>query len=165
MNNELTTTDISNKLRELAEEIAEEYRNQIDNTGTNASGRLRCFSTDIEIDDKGYRVIFTLPEYWKYVETGTKPHFPPIKAIKDWIQVKPIIPRPDKYGKIPTTDQLAYMIAKKIGEEGTPAKNLLETALTNSNPDIINFIEELSDSLTREFTTIIDTLNTKKMNK
>lgn len=39
----------------------------------------------------------------------------------NWIKIKPVLPRPDKNGKLPTQQQLAFLIARKISREGTPA--------------------------------------------
>ena len=43
--------------------------------------------------------------------------FPPASAILEWIKVKPVLPRPNSNGKLPTQQQLAYMIRWKIGQE------------------------------------------------
>jgi hypothetical protein len=73
-------------------------------------------------------ISFDLDAYWKYVEYGTKPHFPPIRAIEDWIRIKKIIPN-SRNGKIPNTKQLAFAIAKSISKKGTKGKNLLTKTL------------------------------------
>ena len=36
-----------------------------------------------------------------------------------WIEVKPVIPRPGANGRIPTPKQLAFLIGRKISQEGT----------------------------------------------
>jgi hypothetical protein len=46
-------------------------------------------------------ISLNLQDYWKYVEDGTRPHFPPIEDILQWIKVKPVLPRKRK-GKLPT---------------------------------------------------------------
>ena len=51
-------------------------------------------------------------------EAGIPPGEPMRKAILDWIKVKPVTPRPDKHGRIPTLKQLAFLIARKIYDEG-----------------------------------------------
>lgn len=56
---------------------------------------------------------------------------PPINAIKQWVEVKPVIPRPMSNGKLPTVNQLVYLIARKIGLEGTIGKHLLQTSVDN----------------------------------
>ena len=55
-----------------------------------------------------------MADYWKFVEEDTKPHWPPLDAILSWIRVKPIIPRPDANGKIPTPATLAFLIGRAM---------------------------------------------------
>ena len=53
----------------------------------------------------------------------TEPHWPPPSAILKWIMAKPVLPRPMKNGKLPTPQQLAFLIGRKIavfGTEGIP---------------------------------------------
>lgn len=73
----------------------------------------------IEKDDRQIEVSLQLKEWWKYVEEDTKPHFPPPDAMLNYIKAKPILPKPDKNGKLPTPNQLAYLIGRKISEVGT----------------------------------------------
>lgn len=73
-----------------------------------------------EIDGNFYEIIFHAPDYFKYVENGRGPgKNPPIKAIEDWITIKHITPYPTAKGKLPTKKQLAFLIARSIGENGT----------------------------------------------
>lgn len=73
----------------------------------------------IEKDDRQIEVSLQLKEWWKYVEEDTKPHFPPPDAMLNYIKAKPVLPKPDKNGKLPTPNQLAYLIGRKISEVGT----------------------------------------------
>lgn len=51
--------------------------------------------------------------------------------ILDWIIAKPVEPYPDpKTGKIPTLNQLAFLIARSIGEHGTKPPKLTPQNLT-----------------------------------
>lgn len=76
----------------------------------------------------GYDVTFDLPSYWKYIEHGTRPHWPPYSAIRQWVDIKPVIPRPGKNGKLPTPDQLTFLIRRKISAVGTKGTEDLTTA-------------------------------------
>ena len=73
----------------------------------------------IEKDDRQIEVSLQLEEWWKYVEEDTKPHFPPPDAMLNYIKAKPVLPKPDRNGKLPTPNQLAYLIGRKISEVGT----------------------------------------------
>lgn len=67
-------------------------------------------------------VILHLPPYWMYLENGRGPgRFPPPEAIRNWIEVKHIVPRGDT-----TVPQLTYLISRKIAREGTRGKHALE---------------------------------------
>ena len=73
----------------------------------------------IEKDDRQIEVSLQLEEWWKYVEEDTKPHFPPPDAMLNYIKAKPVLPKQDRNGKLPTPNQLAYLIGRKISEVGT----------------------------------------------
>ena len=78
-----------------------------------------------------------LEDYWQYVENGRKAgKYPPINAIKNWISVKPVLPRPLKSGKLPTANQLAFLIARKISKVGIKPKPFLKPTITDF--DLIN---------------------------
>ena len=73
-------------------------------------------------------ITLQLQDYWKYIEDGRKPgKFPPVGAIMRWIEVKPVIPRPNDFGKIPTPKQLAYLIGRKIERDGIEPFPALKT--------------------------------------
>lgn len=73
----------------------------------------------IEKDDRQIEVSLQLEEWWKYVEEDTKPHFPPPDAMLNYVKAKPVLPKQDRNGKLPTPNQLAYLIGRKISEVGT----------------------------------------------
>ena len=81
------------------------------------------YKTDFK--DKEFIIYLELEDYYKYVENGTKPHFPPVNAILNWIKAKPVLPTPIN-GKLPTPQQLAYLIGRKISEVGTEGSHDLE---------------------------------------
>lgn len=143
-------------IKELGDFIAEQYRQELQNGDNVASHQLEQFKVEVEEGDGHWSVVFVLQDYWKYVEMGTQPHFQPIDAIVKWVEIKPIIPRPDKYGRIPNTRQTAYMICKSISEKGTKAYRPLETALTNSNDAIEDFISEVANNAEISLKTILD---------
>jgi hypothetical protein len=95
-------------LKNFAEEIIAGIKSRIPNvTGQSA-------------ESLGYRIvgteltIFSTMKYFTVLETGRKPgKRPPISVIEQWIKDKPITP--DGI----STKSLAFLIAKKIGEEGS----------------------------------------------
>lgn len=129
--------DITN-IKPLVDEIANLYREELSIQHIDASGNLSStLTSDIEIDDNRLRIYFNLEEYWKYVEYGRRAgKRPPIQAIEKWITIKPIIPQPYN-NHIPTTKQLAYLIARKIGRDGIKGKYPLSKTLYSDRVEII----------------------------
>lgn len=131
----------------LVNQIADIYRNKL--KSHTATGKLENFKVTTEYNSNYFEVYFHLEDYWKYLEYGTKPHFPPIEAIKKWINVKRLVPKANK-GKVPTVDQLAYLISRKISKVGTPATKALEQTIDQSASLINEIIEQLTNKLTEE---------------
>ena len=112
------------KTYEVLKEYAIELRNTLQDSYINddriATGDLlNSVEYIIEKDDRQIEVSLQLKEWWKYVEEDTKPHFPPPDAMLNYIKAKPILPKPDRNGKLPTPNQLAYLIGRKISDVGT----------------------------------------------
>lgn len=144
-------------IQQLAEELSKEYKKILQDKNKIASGALYNFTYTAEFKDGHFLVYFTLPDYWKYVEEGRAPgKIPPLEAIKQWIQVKPLIPTPDKYGKVPTNEQLAFLISKKIGRDGIPATHSLQEAIYNKIPLVDEFINTFTEAIYKD---IFDELN------
>lgn len=149
MNIELTQV-----IQDLVDSIADIYRQNLESS--RATGNLQNFQTHITLNDTTLSVSFELEDYWKYVEYGRGPgKQPPIDKIEEWVRVKPIIPNPIN-GKIPDTRQLAYLIARKIGREGTPAQHPLSNTMWSEEVNILinaikrNIVEQVTKSLTEE---------------
>ena len=121
-------------LEEYAQEVRNQYQDNLILDDRIASGEL-LNSVEYQIVQNGmvYEVQLRLQDYWKYVEYGTKPHFPPVDKILEWVMVKPVIPRPNDEGDIPTPKQLAFLIARKISEHGTDGSEALEEAILDVN--------------------------------
>jgi hypothetical protein len=98
-----------------------------------------------------------LAEYWKFVEGGRKPGtFPPVDAIRKWIEVKPIVPRPDKNGRLPTIEQLSFLIGRKIATQGIPATPALKLSLDSVYQQMVTAVgealaQDLGDRVTQVF--------------
>lgn len=140
-------------INQIVDDFMYAYASNIIDSGHNASGKL---ITDMKKllswNGRFFTVSLSLPPYWKYLENGTKPHFPPINAILKWIKVKPILPR-EFNGKLPTQKQLAYMIANKIDKVGTQPTQLLQKTKTDFN--VVGkiydaFVQAYNDYLNKE---------------
>lgn len=107
-------------LADYAAEVQRVYKERLVSDDRIATEELiNSVQTQIVRNDTAYLVTMNIAEHWKWVEWDTRPHWPPPDALLKWITVKPVIPRPLKNGKLPTPKQLAYLIGKKISEEGT----------------------------------------------
>lgn len=120
-------------LEAYGEAVADLYRRKLiaRDKVTKYSGKLtNTLRSQVTVTGGGtFEVSLRLQDYWKYVERGRKPgKWPPRSAILQWIRVKPVAPRPDKNGRVPTENQLAFLIARKIGTKGIkPTPALVET--------------------------------------
>ena len=92
----------------------------------------------MNVNGNFYEIGFDAPAYWEYANDGRGPgKMPPVKVIDgkkqsviaDWVRRRNITPYALKNGKLPTDDQLAFMIAKKIGREGTTGIHFLEKSI------------------------------------
>ena len=125
-----TFKDVEQVFDEILMNFKGAFKAHIENTGHKASGNLgESMEWETSIGPNGYVVTITLPEYAKYLEDGTKPHWPNVDAIKKWITIKPVLPRPLSNGKLPTNDQLAFLIGRKISKVGTPATHIITNSM------------------------------------
>lgn len=115
------TTELEAILRELGENVKKGYIQKLKDHGRPTQENTLASTVEVVVDHSGtqYTVSLNLQDYWKYVEEGTRPHWPPPQAIMHWIEVKPVLPRPDEQGRIPSPRSLAYLIGRKIAREGT----------------------------------------------
>lgn len=90
----------------------------------------RKITFNLKVNDTLFQIEFNAPEYWKYANYGRGPgKFPPQDKIEDWIVRRKISPTPMKDGKTPTRKQLAYLISRKIANEGFKGSGFLEKTL------------------------------------
>lgn len=125
--------------------------------GPESNQLVSTVTSEVVVKGTTYEVVLNLQDYWKYVEEGTRPHWPPVSAILKWVEIKPVVPRPDMNGRIPTQKQLAFLIGRKIAEEGTKGthdlkqtedallgyyEDLIKEALER---DVLDYIEKISE--------------------
>ena len=122
-------------LDEYAEKAEELYKRKLTDKGINASYKLlNSVETVVRRNDDEFTVTINLEDYWYYVENGRKAgRFPPIDKILEWIRVKPVIPYSDSRGRLPTEESLAFLISRKIAEQGTDGKHILAETITELN--------------------------------
>ena len=118
-------------LQQYGNQIIDSYRRKLYEGGSNATGLLgNSLTTQVNAEDGIYEVTLQIQDYWKYLEYGRLPGtFPNIDAIRKWIQVKPVIPTVQSNGKIPTLEQLTFLISRKIARDGIEPRYYLNNTL------------------------------------
>jgi len=66
-------------------------------------------SADVVLGVVGTSLAYAIP-----VEVGTRPHFPPVQPLEDWVMKKLGVPENEAHG-------VAFLVARKISRTGTPA--------------------------------------------
>lgn len=129
-----------------------------------ASGKLvQSVKYEMRMGDTSYEVGLWLEDYWKYVEHGRKAgKFPPLSKIEEWIRVKPVIPRPYN-GKLPTEKQLAFLIGRKIAQEGIEPKNVLKRTRDEVLDEMLMSVKQaIMEDIQEDLNTVLVTLTNRK---
>lgn len=139
----LTLEHLRAVLAEYATDVLEAYKAAHIASGRPASHKLLDTARAIvDTGDGWVQVSLNLQDYWKYIEFGTAPHWPPLDAIEKWILVKPVDPYPDERGRKPTPRELARKIRWKISQEGTEGSEDLLKAVEEINARYEQRIED-----------------------
>jgi hypothetical protein len=115
------------------------------------------FGTDF--DNGGLQLEVSMASYGKYVDEGRLPgveiqktrtskrgnqityktytKFPPLSAIKNWVQQKPALTAPNL-----TTDQRAFLAARSIARDGIFPTNFIDKAITNVTDKVVYYLGE-----------------------
>lgn len=122
--------------------------------GIRASGELEDLMSygSRVVEETTIEGFLILSEEWKYVEEGRLPGtFPNVWAIREWVRVKPIIPQPYTLPSgntvTPTENQIAFLIGRKIKEDGIPMNPLLHETIEESKA---GFIMELRKAFSED---------------
>lgn len=142
-------------LERFAVELEAEYKNNLKKNNRIATGKLHD-TAKCEVVKGEYLVVFHLQDYWKWVEGGrdkTKNggNGELRRNLLNWIEVKHILPKPQN-GKLPTPQQLAYLISRKIHKQGYKGTQDLSKA-TDTIYD--RFQQEIYDAIDKDFDSAI----------
>lgn len=138
------------EIRNICEQIAQIYRDKMSNAGYDPNGELMKFTWVTEYNGNLFELNFNLPDYYIFAENGRRPgKFPPPNAILKWVQFKRLVPRPGRDGKVPSTNQLVYLISRKIATNGTQGQHLFEKTLNDPNLD--KLADNLVELITAQF--------------
>lgn len=164
-------------LDKFGKELVKEYVNNIDKRGINASRKLaESVRYQLVAGERSMAIDIELAEYWKYVEYGRKAgKFPPLRNIEEWIKVKGIQPMTNTQAsvrrwtqhrgrlrrndaRIPSIKSLAYLIGRKIAEEGIQPRPILTTAIDDV---YTRFAEALEEAITADIKAEVDVVLTE----
>lgn len=130
-------------LEEFGAEVVGEIGKNIKDKDLVASGNLSKsvnFNITIQLTDSRYTFQLNMAPYWDAVDKGRKKgKQPPVKEIKKWLQQPNV---KSKFGmenrdlslrtlKDYQLNGLAYVIARKIGKEGTKPTYFYSSVITN----------------------------------
>jgi len=161
-------SELQKVLQDLANDIRDNYKEHLQfndrytekGVPTGYSQRLiDSVKTQVVVGDNAYEVTMTLNDYWKYVEDDTRPHFPPVNKILEWVNIKPVLPRPDGNGRIPSPQSLAFLIGRAISRHGTKGSHDLEKVKDGVIPW---YKEKIADALGHDMENYIRKLVVEK---
>lgn len=147
---ELELNNVRNILDNYCRDFANIYKQKLEADGKKATGNLiQSVKTEISISGTSINVVLHVADYYKWVEEGRQPgKFPPIASIQQWIKDKPIIPHEDDKGRLPTEEQLSFLIGRKIANEGIKPGHQLKNTIKELNNI---YIERLKAALIDDF--------------
>ena len=151
----MTASDFKHTMKALndfGKVIIDNYKSQLEAEQMNNGELFSTISYSVSTGTGGWVISVSLADYWKYVEYGRRPgKMPPVSAIENWINVKQIIPHSMtlKSGKtvVPTIPQLAFLIARSIGQRGIPPKPLCKNSFEAAKQQ---FIQVIKDAITQD---------------
>lgn len=130
-------------LEEFGMLVVEHYKQHLMVNGHLATEKLLTSVKLLPVKD--LEVSISLEEYWKRVEYDNKPHWAPPEAILNWVKAKHILPSKDYDGKLPTQEQLAFLINRSIaGESPNQAQLKNPHGGTTGTHDLEKSIEEVN---------------------
>lgn len=115
-----------NALNQVGQELVSEIKNQLSQDKKNASGALsNSIAYDISATKDGYELNIMAEDYLKYVDKGRKPgsKMPPSNKLIPWVESRGI-----KFDGA-STPQVAFVIARSIGEKGIAATNIIQKSI------------------------------------
>ena len=145
-------------LDEYALKFQELIKRKIVDKDKKASGSLLAsINMSIEVFGERYTVYLHSRDYLKYIELGTKPHWPPVEPILQWVKDKKLPTKESTGNKnLPTEKQLTYLVRRKIGLKGTDAVPLI--AETEEQLNEI-YMEKLEDALMEDIKNSLSIIN------
>lgn len=94
--------------------------------------RASIFSREEMLPDGVLGVISSSQPHVAYVELGTRPHFPPVEALQDWVRVK------FAYTSEREIRSTAFLIARAIARDGTEGAHMFEDTFDRQRTRVVD---------------------------
>lgn len=116
----------------------------------------------MNVNGNFYEIEFNAPAYWKRANYGRRPDKkppdpswkrPPINVIADWIRRRNITPYAMKNGKLPTKEQLPFIIAAAIKRDGFRGIHFLEKSIDEQKA---YWDEKISEAISNDIIAELD---------
>lgn len=136
-------------LKEWAPIFEDVYKRKLEQS-EDTGALINSISVSTKVNGNDFIISMTLEDYWKYIEYGRQPgSFPPVDKLVSWVERK--IPNPNpipsQNNRIPTPNQIAYLVGRKIFEQGIEAKPYLQETIDEIK-DV--FIDDLKVALAED---------------
>ena len=153
-------------LEEFGAEVVRDIGQSIKDNNLVASGELSKsvkFSIDVNLADERYTFQLDMAPHWSEVDEGRRAGGqPPTQAILKWLQypnVKSKLGKENRDLSLATFKDyelkgLAYVIARKIGREGTEATHFFSSVVTQERLD--RLISDIGDAAVVDITAQIN---------
>lgn len=128
---DISFTETIDVINQYGNAILRTYKDKLSKAGYQQGELFKTSTYEITTNNTTIVVTLKLEEYWKYIEYGRKANskFPPPDVIRNWIEAKQIVPKPYN-GKLPTLNQLTYLISRSIAKKGIKARPFLEDSVS-----------------------------------
>ncbi len=105
--------------------------------GVGGGGGLRgsIFASEEVLADNVIGVVSTSMPYAVPVELGTKPHFPPVEALRDWVEAVLGVSEEE-------SESVAFLVARKISQKGTEGAYMFQRAFADCEAQIVEIYSE-----------------------
>ena len=120
-------------------------REVVEATPTGAHQLLRkSIFQDVQVSESGFLgVVGTASPYAIPVELGTRPHFPPIEPLKDWVVAKLGV-------DVAHAGSVAYLIARKISRQGTEGAFMFRDTMNRQQATINSYFLQARQDIVAE---------------
>lgn len=140
---EIAELFIKEKLKEAIEVIHDAVQ-VLTPIGIGPEHLSRNLETRIFQVGRKIRASLSTPVYYGiYVELGTRPHFPPLPKILEWVEIKLGYAGEE-------AEDIAWAICKKIGDVGSEGVHMFEQGFDDAQPQMLQILDQIPYDIIKE---------------